>query len=67
MIDTVCKLDPDERKLLLAVGVAAWQSFEAWLGRTQKVKAGSTPELLFNGIKNTLAFAKEHLWKKPTI
>lgn len=31
---------------IAAIVLVVWQSFEAWLGWTDKVKSGSTPELL---------------------
>ena len=33
------------------LGIAAYSIFEFWLGRTDKVKAASTIELVANGVK----------------
>lgn len=33
------------------VGVAAYAALEYWLGKTEKVKAGSTVEAVFNLVK----------------
>lgn len=32
-------------------GLVAWQLLELWLGKTNKVDAASTPELIFNFVK----------------
>lgn len=58
--DEVCKLAIDNRKIIIACAAAAWQSLEYWLGKTTKVRAGSIPEAILNGVKSLLV-------KKETI
>lgn len=66
MIEQFCSVDPAYRELYFSLGLALWQGLETWLGKTDKVKAGSTPEALLNGTKKVLALAKDLIWKKPT-
>lgn len=51
---------------ILATLVVIWQSIEAWLGWTDKVKSGSTPELLIR-ILITAALAVIPLFWKGRI
>lgn len=38
--------------LILKVTIlVTWQALEFWLGRTDKVKAGSVPEAILNGLE----------------
>lgn len=67
MIEQLCSIAPAKREILFALGLVLWQSLETWLGKTEKVQAGSTPEALLNGLKWILALIKGILWKKPTI
>lgn len=53
--EEVCKLVVDNKNTLLACGLAIWQSLETWLGKTTKVRAGSVPEAIYNGVKFLLA------------
>jgi hypothetical protein len=39
----------------MLVGGAVYMSLEYWLGKTDKVKAGSTLELVLSGLKAGLA------------
>jgi len=52
--EEVCKLVVDNKNVLLACGLAIWQSLETWLGKTTKVRAGSVPEAIYNGVKSLL-------------
>lgn len=66
MIEHLCSADPVYQKLVFAVVLGLWQGLETWLGKTERVKAGSTPEAVLNGIKKVLALTKGLIWKKPT-
>ena len=50
----------DNRNILLACALAGWQTLETWLGKTTRVRAGSVPEAIYNGVKSLLV-------KKETI
>lgn len=67
MIENLCKIEPAQRELYFMIAFAVWQSVEVWLSKTDKVKAGSTPEALLNALKYVLAMIRNLIWKKPTI
>lgn len=52
--EEVCKLVVDNRNILLACALAGWQTLETWLGKTTRVRAGSVPEAIYNGVKSLL-------------
>lgn len=49
-------------KYVLALSM--WQGLEHWLGKTRKVEASSTPSLLFNILRWTIASIHEKLKRK---
>lgn len=53
MNDLICSL-PQYQHFLIVIVVAV---FECWLGKTPKLEAGSTLELIYNLVKK--------LWTKP--
>lgn len=48
------------------LGVALWQGLEHWLGRTERVRAGSTPALLFNAVEWTLVSLYHKIKRKES-
>jgi hypothetical protein len=58
---------PDADKLIGVIALILWQILEFWLGKTEKVKAGSTPELVNHLIISGVKFIWRLIWKKPTI
>lgn len=46
-----CQQLIDNKEALRALGLVAVLAWEAWLGKTDKVQAGSTLELIFNLLK----------------
>lgn len=57
----------DNHKMIGVTALLIYQLLELWLGKTNRVKAGSALELVFNILKTSASFIWRLLWKKPTI
>ncbi len=51
MIDNICKLPSYQHAAIIFGAQFAWLLLEAWLGKTDKTKSGSTLELVYNTFK----------------
>lgn len=57
---------PDADKFIGVIALLILQVLEVWLGKTEKVKAGSVPEAIFNVIVSGAKPIWRLIWKKPT-
>ena len=55
----------DNHKMIGVTALFLYQLIELWLGKTNRVKAGSALELIFNILKTGATFIWRFIWKKP--